>query len=191
MHTEVGTRRRARPTSEHPTEARRAVANIAVQLVALRTMSVAELHDEYRRLFGEPSRSRNKRYLQKRLAWRIQELAEGGLSTRARDRIEQLLEGNHMVRFRPHQQLPADPAPLVPGVLVALTKGRRRDARLPPAGTLLRKEHGGEIHDVTVLEKGFEYRGNHFTSLSTLAKVIAGATWNGFAFFGLAGSNRT
>jgi Protein of unknown function (DUF2924) len=61
----------------------------------------------------------------------------------------------------------------------------KADARLPRPGTVLRKAHKGTTHEVTVKEDGFDYQGTHFTSLSTVAKAIAGTAWNGFAFFGL------
>ena len=74
-------------------EARHDMADIAKELATLKQMSVSELHEKYREVFGEPSRSRNKDYLRKKVAWRIQELAEGGLSERARGRIAELSAG--------------------------------------------------------------------------------------------------
>jgi hypothetical protein len=184
MQTEVGARPTRARATEAPTRARRAVATIAVQLEALRAMSVAELHDEYRRLFGEPSHSRNKDYLRKKLAWRIQEAAEGGLSTRARDRIEALLDSDIRVRFRAQEGRAAAPASAA-AALARPAGNKPRDTRLPEPGGVLRKEYRGDIHEVTVLDDGFEHRGQRYTSLSTIAKVITGSTWNGFAFFGL------
>ena len=64
--------------------------SILGQISALRKMSVAELREQWLRLYGEPARSRNRDYLWKRLAWRVQELAQGGLSPRAKQRIEAL-----------------------------------------------------------------------------------------------------
>jgi len=69
---------------------RKAVANMAAELADLRTMTVAQLRERFRAVFDEPSRSRNKDYLCKKVAWRIQELAEGGLTERARDRLAEL-----------------------------------------------------------------------------------------------------
>jgi hypothetical protein len=181
MQTEVGGRPAQARAAEAPTHARRAVANIAVQLAALRAMSVSELHSEYRRLFGEPSHSRNKSYLRKKVAWGIQEAAEGGLSTPARDRIEALLGSSTSVRFRTRDGRAGEPAALA----APAAAKKPRDARLPKPGTVLRKEHGGAIHEVTVLSDGFEYRAQRFTSLSKIANAISGSTWNGYAFFGL------
>ena len=54
---------------------------------ALRQMTVAELRVEWERLYGEPTSSRNRDYLFRRLAWRVQEIAHGGLSDAAKARI--------------------------------------------------------------------------------------------------------
>jgi hypothetical protein len=66
------------------------------------------------------------------------------------------------------------------------TASRPRDERLPPAGTVLEREHDGTVHKVTVLEEGFRYGSETYTSLSTIAKAITGVIWNGYVFFGRA-----
>jgi len=53
---------------------------IAAQVTALRRMTVGELREKYREVFGEETRSGNKDWLWKRIAWRIQEIEYGGLS---------------------------------------------------------------------------------------------------------------
>jgi hypothetical protein len=173
--------KRARAHAAERSEARAAASNLAVKLEALHIMTVAELHAEHRRLFGEPSHSRNRSFLRKKLAYRIQEIEEGGTPQKARDRIEHLLGLPTSVRIGPRPALPelaADkPAPPTAG------SGKRRDSRVPPPGTILRREYNGEEHLVTVVEEGFEYRGERFTSLSTLALRISGRVWNGFVFF--------
>ena len=83
----------ARRKSDAAARARRAVADIPEQLAALRSLTVAQLRERYREVFGEPTRSRNKDWLRKKVAWRIQELAEGGLSDRALARIDKLADG--------------------------------------------------------------------------------------------------
>ncbi len=59
-------------------------------LAALEQMSVAELRGQYLRVFGEPTASHNRVWLLRRIAWRMQALAEGDLSERARRRIVEL-----------------------------------------------------------------------------------------------------
>lgn len=151
-----------------------ALKTVHEQLIALDRMTVSELATKYREVFGDESRSRNKPYLAKKIAWRIQELAEGGLSQRAKRRIEELAKDG------PIRQVPPRTKPVVPG------GERERDPRLPRAGTLLTKTHGWREHVVKVLADAFEYRGKRYTSLSAVAKAITGTNWNGIVFFGLA-----
>ena len=66
---------------------------------------------------------------------------------------------------------------------VSKTKSKPRDPRLPAPGAILIKQHKGEDHEIKVLDSGFEYRGDHYRSLSALAKKITGSTWNGYLFF--------
>jgi len=170
----------ARKKSDAAARARRAVADIPGQLAALRNMTVAQLREKYREVFGEPTRSRNKDYLRKKVAWRIQELAEGGLSDRARARIEELADGAPM-RQRSSGNGPGNGA----AVTTPATPATDRDPRLPEPGTVLTRTHGGVEHQVTVLDDGFEYRGERYTSLSKIAREITGTNWNGFLYFGL------
>ena len=52
-------------------------------------------------------------------------------------------------------------------------------------GTKLIREWQGGRHQVTVLEKGFEYDGSAYRSLSAIARKITGTAWNGLIFFGV------
>ncbi|HEX7840086.1 MAG TPA: DUF2924 domain-containing protein [Kofleriaceae bacterium] len=158
-------------------EDRVAIANVQRELVALDAMTVGELAEKYRAVFGIPTRSRNKEYLRKHLAWRIQERAEGGLSPRALERIEQLApQAPVRRRERVAKQGDAErPAPA--------TARPDRDSRLPPPGTVLTRAHDGIEHRVTVLTDGFEYQGKCHRSLSQIARLITGTSWNGFTFF--------
>ena len=149
----------------------------------LRQMTVAELREEWERLHGEPTRSGNRDYLWRRLAWRVQELAHGGLSDRAKARNEELAtEGFQRARTRSVAALDADReahAKREPKVT------RIRDSRRPTPGTVLtRQYHGQEIRVVTI-EDGFEWEGQRYGSLSAVAKAVTGQKWNGWLFFGL------
>ncbi|TNF24093.1 MAG: DUF2924 domain-containing protein [Deltaproteobacteria bacterium] len=160
---------------------RREIADLTQQLAALREMTVNELREKYRDVFGEPSRSRNKDYLRKKVGWRIQELAEGGLSDRASSKIE-ALTADEPLRWRKRRRLTEPTAHATASDATAATT---RDPRLPEPGTVLTREHDGVEHTVTVLDGGFEYEGQRFKSLSKVARVITGTNWNGFLFFGL------
>ena len=65
--------------------------NIREQLAVLENMTVAQLRDRYRDLFGENSRSGNRRWLSRRFAWRCQALAEGALPARMERLWEQAI----------------------------------------------------------------------------------------------------
>jgi hypothetical protein len=68
---------------------------------------------------------------------------------------------------------------------VGLGPDPRRDPRLPPAGTVLKRVYGQRTIEVIVLERGFEYQGNQYGSLSLIAQRVTGTRWNGYLFFGL------
>ena len=166
--------------------ARQQLADVPQQLAALASMSVPELAEKYLKVYGEPTRSRNRDYLKKRLAFRLQELAEGSLSTRAVARIAEL--GDKLPeRWRMRQveeTKPSTPPPPAPvGGRTAAADGR--DMRLPKPGTVLTRVFKGTQHRVTVREGGIEYEGQLHRSLSSVAKLITGTAWNGFTFFGL------
>lgn len=60
--------------------------NVGKEVAALQRMTVRELRTRYAEVFGEVTRAGNKAWLVKRIAWRLQSLAEGDLSERARQR---------------------------------------------------------------------------------------------------------
>jgi hypothetical protein len=153
-----------------------AMVSTATELAALGHMTGAELAEKYVALFGQAARSRNKDFLRKRLAWRIQELAEGGLSERAVARIEELGPDGIAARRRPARaRASGSPTPQVAKAA--------RDPRIPPAGTAVRRLHGTTEHFVTIHDDGFEYRGERCRSLSKIARLITGTSWNGYLFF--------
>src|ERR1700722_8262267 len=74
--------------------------NLAKELAALQRLGTSELRARYGEVFGEPTRSGNRPWLIKRIAWRLQANAEGGLSERARQRAEELARDADL-RLRP------------------------------------------------------------------------------------------
>ena len=174
----------ARNSRGHEARARADVGDVATELAALMKLSVGELRERFEELYGFATRTRNKDYLRKRLAWRIQELAEGGLSEAARARIDELAPpGMPIVLPGTRQKQVAEGAKLL--VKVARGELKPRDPRLPPAGTLLEREHAGVVHQVSVGDDDFEYQGERYSSLSQVARAITGTPWNGFLFFHL------
>ena len=153
------------------------------EVEGLSRMTVPQLRERYVDVFGESSRSYNKDFLRKRIAWRLQVLAYGGLSERARRRAEELAaDADLRIRApRPH-----DPDGGASRQCRAKQPPRsKRDPRLPPPGELLVRDYRGVTVVVRVLEDGFEYDGRLFHSLSPIAREVTGTNWNGFAFFQL------
>jgi len=156
------------------------IAPIRREIDHLQHKTVAELKVRYLELFGEASRSNHKQFLFRRIAWRIQALAEGDLSERARERAFSLARDADL-RLRGPQGSSG----------MAATAGRHRDSRLPAPGTFLRRTFRDENITVHVLEEGFQYEGAVYRSLSAVARHITGTQWNGFSFFGLYGGAGT
>ncbi len=154
--------------------------NIGREITILCHLTVAELHAKYVEVFGEETRSRHKQYLIKRIVWRLQSLAEGGLSERARRRAEELANDADLRLRAPPQAPNLGMAPTTVGTLRVAP-----DHRLPIAGTVLTRAYKGRTVVVTVLPKGFEYEGQVYRSLSAVAKAVTGTHWNGYLFFNL------
>ena len=153
------------------------------EIADLHHMTVGLLQVKWQQVFKEPSTSRNKQYLIKRIAYRLQEIAEGGLSERAKKRIAELAKDAPIRRRQPRTK-PAS-AVASPKASAPTTTTETRDPRLPPVGTTIRKMHGKTEHRVRVHDGDFEYGGRRYTSLSAVAKKITGTVWNGWTFFGL------
>jgi len=163
-------------------------ASVISQIQALRQMTVAELRVKWRELFGEESRSCNKDFLWRRLAWRVQELAYGGLSERAKARLEEL-SPQIDIRFLPPRGW-KEALEAAMAARPAIASGPVRDPRLPKPGTVLSRPYRGHDIRVTVQEKGFEYAGRPYRSLSAIAREVTGQGWNGLLFFGLTQRSR-
>lgn len=151
--------------------------SIIQQIQQLRSMTVSQLREKYEDVFGESTTARNKDYLWKKIAWRIQELEYGGLSERAKQRAREIAD-EHDIRVRPPK-----------GYLKEITGSSQLKAkaknRLPAPGTVLTREYKGEQIRVEVLEKGFRFDGQPYRSLSAIAREVTGTHWNGRLFFGV------
>lgn len=137
---------------------------IPARLEALKGASARELKRQWHELFDSPAPPFNRRYLESRLAYRIQELAYGGLKPETVRRLERLgdeLDGGDR------------------------KKSRIRADLMPIAGTRLIREWQGTEQVVTVTSSGFEWQGRPYKSISALARAITGTQWNGWVFFGL------
>jgi hypothetical protein len=138
--------------------------SVLAQLVALKGVPASILKARWRELFETEPPAYNRRFLESRLAYRIQELAFGGLTRETLERLQAMAK----------QYASCDPA-----------ERKARPLLRPIAGTKLIREWQGVEHCVTVRNGDFEYLGRPYKSLSSVARQITGTKWNGWTFFGL------
>ncbi len=154
---------------------------IEQEIASLQAMTGMELRVRYAEVFGEPARTGHKTWLVKRIAWRLQALAEGDLSERARRRAAELANDADLRLYPPR----ASQAATVEKQ--STTDAERSDSRLPAQGHTLSRLYKGRMLHVRVLPKGFEFEGAVYLSLSAVAKAITGSHTNGYLFFRLLG----
>ncbi len=136
---------------------------VTEQVAGLEILSTADLRARWQRSYGQPAPNHASRDLLLRaVAYRLQEQAEGGLSRAALRRLAKLAGFNG-----------GGSQPTLPPAL-----------RLKPGSRLVR-EWRGKVHQVTVIEEGFDYCGTRYGSLSQIARIITGARWSGPLLFGL------
>jgi hypothetical protein len=145
----------------------------STHIAELHHLPMRDLRDRWRALIGTDPPRYNRSFLIRRLAYRLQELAHGGLSQAARAKMEELLAQAGC------DELGSPPAKK------QLARGRRE---LPIIGTRLIREWNGQPHEVTAVQGGFAYRGRRYRSLTAIAELITGTHWNGPAFFGVRAS---
>ncbi len=132
------------------------------QVAELPTLPTPKLKALWRDLYGADAPPYNRTFLVRRLAYRIQELAFGGLSAKAEQRLDDLVDE-----------------------LDGKKKPKTKDMTAPIVGTKLIREWQGVLNEVTALADGFEWQGRRYQSLSAVARAITGTRWNGPLFFGL------
>jgi hypothetical protein len=152
--------------------------NIVHEVAALQRLSVGQLRQRFAELFGEATHASNRTWLVKRIAWRMQALAEGDLSERARRRAAELARDADL-RLNPPQSKTTTTTPPPEPVSIPTPV----DQRLPPPGTILTRPYKGQLVQVQVLTDGFAYAGRVYPSLSAVAKAVTGSHCNGFLFF--------
>lgn len=137
--------------------------DVAAEVAALSDLTYEALLDEWKRLYRAPAPKRISRsLLELGVAWKVQELALGGLSRGAKRQLR-------------------DMATSVASTGVV---NEPRSITVKPGARLVR-EWRGTTHDVLVLDDGFEWAGRQWRSLSEIAREITGTRWSGPRFFGL------
>ena len=147
-----------------PTSNFTAPASVASQIARLPELPMPEIKALWQRLFGDDTPTHNRQFLERRIAYRLQEVefrkVDANLLERNKRRIASLVETGKV-------------------------KKRDRDYR-PAAGTVLTREYQGVEHRVIVTQDGqYDFQGRMYPSLSMIAREITGTRWSGPLFFGL------
>ena len=141
--------------------------SVVKQVMDLQNMPFSDLKAKYRELFGKEPPAANRKQVIARLAYRIQEIAYGGLSEETKEKLERIYEEHGDPRKGKRE------------------RRKREKQGIPVPGTRLIRDWQGDRYEVTVLHEGFEYDGTVYRSLSAVTKAITGAHWSGPNFFGL------
>ncbi|USE80164.1 DUF2924 domain-containing protein [Cupriavidus gilardii] len=138
--------------------------SVVARIAGLPDLSIEEMRALWRELFGNDNPTPNRRFMERRIAYKLQEIefrkVDPNLLERNKRRIKSLMETG---------------------------KARKldRDIRLVP-GTVLTREYQGIEHRVTVAQDGqYEFDGRRYPSLSMIAREITGTRWSGPLFFGV------
>jgi DUF2924 family protein len=136
---------------------------LADELARLSQLDLDELRERWKGMFGKiPSLEIGRSFLIRAIAYRLQELAYGGLKPSTRRLLTEVAE-----------ETAAGSAPKAPQI------------RKAQSGTILVREWQGNAHRVTMLDDGVSFNGKHYRSLSEVAREITGSRWSGPRFFGL------
>ncbi|HEX5487093.1 MAG TPA: DUF2924 domain-containing protein [Limnobacter sp.] len=138
--------------------------SVAAQIAKLPELPMTEIRALWQKLVGGDTPTHNRQFLERRIAYRLQELefrkVDANLLDRNQRRIESLVETGKV-------------------------KKRDRDYR-PAAGTVLVREYKGVEHRVIATADGqYDFQGRMYPSLSMIAREITGMRWSGPLFFGL------
>ena len=150
------------------------VTPLATIVAALETQDVGTLRATWQRLHRASPPDRISRDLLARdIAYRLQEVALGGLRPAAKRKLAAW--SGSLADADGKQSQSAAPAAAV---------------RLKRGATLIRTWRA-VTHTVQVGEDGFEHQGVRYASLSQIAQVITGTHWSGPRFFGQTGAPRS
>lgn len=160
-------------------------SNVEKEVAQLQWMTVGQLQQKFAAVCGEQPRSRNKQWMIKRLAWKLQAREFGGLSERALRRAAEIADTCDLSDLRLTAPKSAMINPVPDSQVTTAVPLIARDKRLPMPGTLITRKFKGQSLQVMVLGDGFQFEGEKYKSLSAVAKAVTGTHWNGYHFFGL------
>lgn len=148
--------------------------SVISQIMALNNIPIRELQQKYQKIVGATDPGTiNRTFFIRKIAYRLQELESGGLSAKAQQKISELINQYDPINNKAFRQQNT------------LRLKNENDKRLPIPGTLITKLYKGEKSEVRVLEKGFEYKGKVYRTLTAISEAITGCHWSGYDFFNL------
>ena len=157
--------------------------NITKEVANMERLSVGALCERYREVFGEDTKARNKQWLIKRIAWKLQANEEGDISERARKLAMEIAQSSDIRTSAPKIRTRPIEATFETATTIITPPA---DGRLPVAGTVLMKNYKGRSIQVRVLPNSFEYEGEQYKTLTSIARIVTGQkNINGFQFFKL------
>jgi hypothetical protein len=142
-------------------------APVLKQIAGLPKLSQDELKALWKEYLGAEPPAYRRGFLVRGLAHRLQELTYGGLKPAYQVRLDAMIEGTEK-----------------PNGAGRAGRRSRHDVDLLE-GTKLLREWRGVMHEVTVIDGGYEHEGKRYRSLSAVARAITGTQWSGPLFFGL------
>ena len=138
--------------------------SVVAQITALPELPMSDIKSIWHELFGGDIPSTNRRYLQRRIAYRLQEIefrkVDRSMIERNKRRIKSLIELGKNKKFD-------------------------RDIRLMPGTVLTREYQGKEYQVMASIDGQYEFEGRCYSSLSRIAREITGTAWSGPVFFGI------
>jgi hypothetical protein len=138
-------------------------ASLEAEIASLADLGLAELRMKWQDLYGRAApRFFRRALLVRGLAYQMQVKLYGGLPEDTKRRLREIAAAAREGKF--------DAAALEPRI---------------KAGTKLIRTWKKATHEILVAEDGFVWKGQRYTSLSTIAKTITGTSWNGWRFFGV------
>lgn len=141
---------------------RRLNVDLSRKIATLPNLEKAQLLKVWAENFAQgPPPKLRKEIMVPILAYRMQEREFGGLSHTARKRLKEIAQS--LRKEKPSNDI------VTPN---------------PVTGTRLIRSWHGQVHEVLSTDRGYEYRGSNYGSLSKIAREITGTRWSGPAFFG-------
>lgn len=156
---------------------------IIEKIKSLCRMKINDLRATYYEAYGYNSNSRNRDFLTKKIAWKLQANLFGDISEDTKNEAIKIADFSRLKNRKRAENSEAKISSFEFEKRKAVKFSR--DPRLPMEGSILSKNHNGRAVTVTVLEKGFLYNNRRYASLSAIAREVSGTNWNGFKFFDL------